>query len=77
MEAFRLANISLAVDILKTFCEKSKTDNFIFSPYCVSSTLALAFKGAKGDTATEIEKVGDSFKFIPFYSFLFIHNTLL
>ncbi|KAM5158481.1 serpin B5 [Mantella aurantiaca] len=57
MEAFRLANTSLAVDFLKNFCEKSKTDNFIISPICVSSTLALAFKGAKGNTATEIEKV--------------------
>lgn len=57
MEGFRLANISLAIDILKMFCEKNKTENFIFSPICVSSTLALAFKGAKGDTATEIEKV--------------------
>ncbi|CAI9586547.1 unnamed protein product [Staurois parvus] len=56
MDAFRLANTSLAIDILKMFCEKSKTDNFIFSPICVSNTLALAFKGAKGDTAAEIEK---------------------
>ncbi|XP_018420173.1 PREDICTED: serpin B5 [Nanorana parkeri] len=57
MEGFRLANVSLAVDILKMFCEKSKTDNFIFSPLCISSALTLTFKGAKGNTSTEIEKV--------------------
>lgn len=52
-----MANASLAVDILKMFCEKSKTGNFIISPLCVSSALALTFKGAKGNTATEIQKV--------------------
>lgn len=57
MDAFRLANAALAIDILKNLNEKNKTDNFIFSPLCISSTLTLAFKGAKGNTATEIEKV--------------------
>ncbi|XP_072269434.1 serpin B5 [Pyxicephalus adspersus] len=56
MEAFRLGNTSLCVDVLKMLCEKSKTDNFIFSPICVSSTLALLLKGAKGNTAAEIQK---------------------
>lgn len=57
MDAFRLANAALAIDILKNLNEKNKTENFIFSPLCISSTLTLAFKGAKGNTATEIEKV--------------------
>ncbi|KAM4029176.1 serpin B5 [Anomaloglossus baeobatrachus] len=57
MDNFRLANAALAIDIYQKLNEKSKTENFIFSPLCISSTLALAFKGAKGNTATEIEKV--------------------
>ncbi|XP_073534773.1 serpin B5 [Phyllobates terribilis] len=57
MDAFRLANAALAIDIFHKLNEKSKAENFIFSPLCISSTLALAFKGAKGNTATEIEKV--------------------
>lgn len=57
MDAFRLANAALAIDILKNLNEKNKTENFIFSPLCISSTLTLAFKGAKGNTATEMEKV--------------------
>ncbi|XP_040289019.1 LOW QUALITY PROTEIN: serpin B5 [Bufo bufo] len=57
MDAFRLANTALATDIFKILNEKSKTENFIFSPLCISSTLALAFKGANGNTAAEIEKV--------------------
>ncbi|XP_069816324.1 serpin B5-like isoform X2 [Dendropsophus ebraccatus] len=56
MEAFRLANAALAIDIFKNLNEKNKTESFIFSPFCISSSLALAFKGAKGNTATEIEK---------------------
>ncbi|KAG9469830.1 hypothetical protein GDO78_019542 [Eleutherodactylus coqui] len=55
MDAFHLSTAALAIDILKN--EKSKTGNFIFSPLCIASTLTLAFKGAKGNTATEIEKV--------------------
>ncbi|XP_053569062.1 serpin B5 [Bombina bombina] len=57
MDAFRLANTATAVDIFKKLCEKNKTDNIIFSPICISSSLALAYKGSKGNTASEIEKV--------------------
>ncbi|XP_075684596.1 serpin B5 [Rhinoderma darwinii] len=57
MDAFRPANTVLAIDTLKILNEKNKTENVIFSPICISSTLALAFKAAKGNTATEMEKV--------------------
>ncbi|MEE6465216.1 hypothetical protein FKM82_006491 [Ascaphus truei] len=57
MDTLRLANTALAVDIFKKLCEKSKTDNVIFSPVCISSSLSLAYKGSKGNTATEMEKV--------------------
>uniref|UniRef100_A0A8C5MPX0 Serpin family B member 5 n=1 Tax=Leptobrachium leishanense TaxID=445787 RepID=A0A8C5MPX0_9ANUR len=57
MDALRLANTALAVDILKKFFEKSKTDNIIFSPLCVSTSLALALKGSKENTAAEFIKV--------------------
>ncbi|KAM9307841.1 serpin B5 isoform 1-T2 [Gastrophryne carolinensis] len=56
MEAFRLANATFAVEILKMMSEKNTTDNFILSPICISSSLALALNGSKGNTATEIEK---------------------
>ncbi|KAM4704642.1 serpin B5 [Rhinophrynus dorsalis] len=57
MDALRLANTALAIDIFKLLCEKNKTGNIIFSPLCISSSLALAYKGSKGNTATELEKV--------------------
>ncbi|XP_053322698.1 serpin B5 [Spea bombifrons] len=57
MDALRLANTALAVDVFKNLCEKNKTDNIIFSPICISTSLALAHKGSKGNTASELEKV--------------------
>ncbi|KAG8442469.1 hypothetical protein GDO86_011311 [Hymenochirus boettgeri] len=57
MDALRLANTGLAVDIFKKLCENKKTDNLVFSPLCISSTLALIHKGSKGNTASELEKV--------------------
>ncbi|KAG8571887.1 hypothetical protein GDO81_011817 [Engystomops pustulosus] len=56
MEAFHMANAAFAVDIFNIFNEKCKTENFIFSPLTISSTLALAYKAAKGNTATEMKK---------------------
>ncbi|XP_068092889.1 serpin B5 [Hyperolius riggenbachi] len=57
MENFRLANSSLAVGMLKMSGEKNGKDNFIISPLSMSCTLALAYKGSKGNTAAEIQKV--------------------
>ncbi|OCT76355.1 serpin B5 [Xenopus laevis] len=56
MDALRLANTGLAVDIFKKLCEKSSTDNFVFSPLCISTSLALLHKGSQGGTASELEK---------------------
>ncbi|KAE8597728.1 hypothetical protein XENTR_v10016579 [Xenopus tropicalis] len=56
MDALRLANTALAVDIFKKLCEKSATDNFVCSPLCISSSLSLIRKGSQGNTASELEK---------------------
>ncbi|XP_056376981.1 serpin B5 [Hyla sarda] len=57
MEAFHQANAALATDIFKNLNEKSKTESFLISPFSMSSSLALAYKGAKEETAKQIEKV--------------------
>ncbi|NP_001086270.1 serpin B5 isoform X1 [Xenopus laevis] len=57
MDALRLANTGLAVDIFKKLCEKSATDNFVFSPICISTSLALLHRGSQGNTASELQKV--------------------
>lgn len=57
MEALRLANSAFAVDLYKQLCEKEPSDNILFSPICLSTSLSLAQVGAKGDTADEIGQV--------------------
>lgn len=57
MDALQLANTAFAVDMFKKLCEKDKTANIIFSPLCTSTSLALAYKATKGDTAEQMKQV--------------------
>lgn len=57
MDALQVANTAFAVDVFKRLCEKDKTTNIIFAPLCTSTSLALAYKAAKGDTATQMKQV--------------------
>ncbi|XP_069074895.1 serpin B5 [Pleurodeles waltl] len=51
------ANINVALDIYKKIIEQDKKANIIFSPICISASLALASKGAKNDTETKMKTV--------------------
>ncbi|XP_001365469.1 serpin B5 [Monodelphis domestica] len=68
MDALRLANSAFAVDLFKQLCDKGTTDNVLFSPICLSTSLSLAQVGTKGDTANEIGKVlhFENVKEVPF-----------
>lgn len=57
MDALQLANTAFAVDMFKKLCEEDKTGNIIFSPLCTSTSLALAYKATKGDTADQMKQV--------------------
>ncbi|KAM6281306.1 serpin B5 [Porphyrio hochstetteri] len=57
MDALQLANTAFAVDMFKKLCEKDKTANVIFAPLCTSTSLALAYKATKGDTADQMKQV--------------------
>ncbi|OXB84600.1 UNVERIFIED_CONTAM: hypothetical protein H355_008076 [Colinus virginianus] len=57
MDALQLANTAFAVDMFKKLCEKDRTDNIVFAPLCTSTSLALAYKATKGDTADQMKKV--------------------
>uniref|UniRef100_A0A8C9EW24 Serpin domain-containing protein n=1 Tax=Pavo cristatus TaxID=9049 RepID=A0A8C9EW24_PAVCR len=57
MDALQLANTAFAVDMFKKLCEKDKTANIVFAPLCTSTSLALAYKATKGDTADQMKKV--------------------
>ncbi|XP_044862853.1 serpin B5 [Mauremys mutica] len=56
IDALRLANTGFAVDMFKKLCEKDKTANIVFAPLCTSTSLTLAYKATKGDTATQMIK---------------------
>ncbi|XP_044282464.1 serpin B5 [Varanus komodoensis] len=56
MDAVQVANTAFAVDVFKKLAEKDKTANIIFAPLCTSTSLALAYKAAKGDTADQMKQ---------------------
>lgn len=58
MDAIQAANTAFSVDLFKKLCELDKNANFIFTPLCISTSLALAYKAANGDTATQMKQVG-------------------
>lgn len=57
MDALQLANTAFAVDMFKKLCDTDKTANIIFAPLCTSTSLALAYKATKGDTADQMKQV--------------------
>ncbi|KAJ7338466.1 hypothetical protein JRQ81_012338 [Phrynocephalus forsythii] len=56
MDAVQVANTAFAVDVFKKLAEQDRTANLIFAPLCTSTSLALAYKAAKGDTATQLKQ---------------------
>ncbi|KAM9228560.1 Heterochromatin-associated protein MENT [Leptosomus discolor] len=48
---------NFTVDLFNKLNETNKGKNIFFSPWSISSALALMYLGAKGDTATEMAKV--------------------
>lgn len=50
------ANNSAAVKLFRLLADKPN-DNFVFSPYCISSALAMVLGGARGETASQLAKV--------------------
>lgn len=53
------------VDLFNKLNETNKGKNIFFSPWSISSALALMYLGAKGNTATEMAEVGCSTKHTP------------
>uniref|UniRef100_A0A3P9KBW2 Leukocyte elastase inhibitor n=1 Tax=Oryzias latipes TaxID=8090 RepID=A0A3P9KBW2_ORYLA len=48
------ANISFSLAMLRQLSEDHRTTNIFFSPFSISSALAMVMLGARGDTATQI-----------------------
>ena len=53
------ANNNFAIKMYHQLTKEDTLDNLVFSPYSISSAMALGYVGAKGDTYDEIQQVFD------------------
>lgn len=60
MEQLSSANSLFALELFHTLSESSPTGNIFFSPFSISSALAMVFLGTKGTTAAQLSKVSRS-----------------
>uniref|UniRef100_A0A3P9DFH8 Leukocyte elastase inhibitor n=1 Tax=Maylandia zebra TaxID=106582 RepID=A0A3P9DFH8_9CICH len=51
------ANTSFSLALLKQLSNNSQTGNIFFSPFSISSALAMVMLGARGNTATQLSEV--------------------
>ena len=51
------ANSQFAVDLYKQVIKENRGKNVFFSPYSISSALAMTVEGARGETAAEMSRV--------------------
>ncbi|XP_061569374.1 leukocyte elastase inhibitor-like isoform X1 [Cololabis saira] len=51
------ANTSFSLDLLKTLGDNDKTANIFYSPFSISSALAMVMLGARGNTAAQMSEV--------------------
>ncbi|XP_052012766.1 leukocyte elastase inhibitor A-like [Apodemus sylvaticus] len=56
MEQLSSANTLFALELFRTLNESSPTGNIFFSPFSISSALAMVFLGTKGNTAAQLSK---------------------
>uniref|UniRef100_A0A3P8W769 Serpin B6 n=1 Tax=Cynoglossus semilaevis TaxID=244447 RepID=A0A3P8W769_CYNSE len=54
---FVLANTSFCLDLFKQLSDNDKTANVFFSPFSISSALAMVMLGAAGNTHTQMSEV--------------------
>ncbi|KAM8881802.1 serpin B6-like isoform 2-T2 [Synchiropus picturatus] len=50
------ANTAFCLDLLKKFCDNDKTSNVFYSPFSISSALAMVMLGARGDTLSQMSE---------------------
>ena len=79
------ANSDFAIELYRQLARENQDENLFFSPYSISSVLAMAAEGARGQTAAELgsvlsfpeaaRRVGDDAQLIPWQTSL-IHTGL-
>nr|XP_043890216.1 leukocyte elastase inhibitor-like isoform X1 [Solea senegalensis] len=56
-DALSKANTNFCLDLFKELSDNDKTENVFFSPFSISSALAMVMLGAGGNTATQMSEV--------------------
>ncbi|XP_076999842.1 leukocyte elastase inhibitor [Tamandua tetradactyla] len=56
MEQLSTASTQFALDLFRTLNNDNPTGNIFFSPFSISSALAMIYLGAQGDTAAQLSK---------------------
>ena len=51
------ANTSFCLDLFKQLSDKDKAANVFYSPFSISSALAMVMLGARGNTHTQMSEV--------------------
>ncbi|XP_053716930.1 leukocyte elastase inhibitor-like isoform X2 [Synchiropus splendidus] len=55
-QALSSANTAFCLDLLKKFCDNDKTSNVFYSPFSISSALAMVMLGARGNTLSQMSE---------------------
>uniref|UniRef100_A0A8C8T0M7 Leukocyte elastase inhibitor n=1 Tax=Pelusios castaneus TaxID=367368 RepID=A0A8C8T0M7_9SAUR len=59
MDSLSASNGSFTLDLFKKLNESFKDENIFFSPWSISTALAMTYVGARGNTATQMAEVGE------------------
>lgn len=57
MEDLCVANTLFALNLFKHLANASPTQNLFFSPWSISSTMAMVYMGSRGSTQDQMAKV--------------------
>uniref|UniRef100_A0A6I8P027 Serpin family B member 10 n=1 Tax=Ornithorhynchus anatinus TaxID=9258 RepID=A0A6I8P027_ORNAN len=66
MDTLSASNNQFALDLSKRLAESAAGKNIFFSPWSISTSLAMVYLGTKGNTAAQI--------YLKFYSDIYIYN---
>ncbi|KAG9347880.1 hypothetical protein JZ751_003897 [Albula glossodonta] len=56
MESLSAANTNFSLNLFKKISDVNKTGNIFYSPFSISSALAMVYLGARGNTATQMSQ---------------------
>uniref|UniRef100_A0A8C8SXN8 Serpin family B member 10 n=1 Tax=Pelusios castaneus TaxID=367368 RepID=A0A8C8SXN8_9SAUR len=60
MEALSMVNTHFALDLFKYKCKTQTDKNLLFSPWSISTAMAMVYLGAKGNTAEQMANLENS-----------------